>query len=255
MLLTIDVGNTNITMGIFEEEKIVASFRMTTKTPRTSDEWGLIITNLMISKGIDPCGIENVIISSVVPKIMYSLVNSIRKYLDKEAIIIGPGTKTGIQVHTDNPKEVGADRIVNVTAAHEIYKMACLVVDFGTATTFDFVSAKGVFEHTVIVPGIEISAQALISQTAKLPDVEIRKPKSILAKNTVAGMQAGIVYGYIGQVEHIIRCMKQELKVAMKVIATGGLGRMFSIETDLIDVYDPDLAFYGMKLIYEKNRK
>lgn len=255
MLLTIDVGNTNITMGVYDGELLVGSFRLTTKTPRTSDELGFLICNMMITKGINPDNIEDVIISSVVPKIMYSLNNSIRKYLNKEPFIIGPGIKTGIKIHSDNPKEVGADRIVNVAAAFHTYHQACLVIDFGTATTYDYISEEGVFEYTVISPGIEISAQALVSQAAKLPDIEIKKPASILAKNTISGMQAGLVYGYIGQVEYTIKKIKEELKKEMMVIATGGLGRIIVSETKSIDLYDPDLAYRGMKIIFDKNRE
>ena len=155
----------------------------------------------------------------------------------------------------DNPKETGADRIVNVAAAYHTYKKACLVLDFGTATTYDYVSDEGVFEYTVISPGLQISAQALWSQTAKLPEVEIVKPASILARNTVNGMQSGLVYGYIGQVEYIIKKMREDLGGEMIVLATGGLGRMISKETEEIDFYDPNLAFKGMKIIYEKNRR
>ncbi len=254
MLLTIDVGNTNITIGIFKEDDLVASFRLNTKTPRTSDELGILMHDLMRAKGLDPHEITDAIISSVVPKIMHSLTNSIRKFFNVEPLIVGPGTKTGIHIKTDNPKEVGADRIVNATAAYTTYGCDCLIVDFGTATTFDFVSGEGVFEYTVIVPGVEIAAQALVSQTAKLPEVEIIMPDSILAKNTITGMQSGIVLGYLGQVEYIIKRMKQELKRDMKVIATGGLGKMFASVTDLIETYDGDLAYRGMKIIYEKNK-
>lgn len=255
MLLTIDAGNTNITMGVFDEDELVGSFRITTKIPRTSDELGFLICNMLITKGIDPHSIEHVIISSVVPKIMHALTNSIRKYLNREPLIINSEIETGIKIHTDNPKEVGADRIVNVAAAYHIYKKACMIIDFGTATTYDYVSDEGIFEYTVISPGIEISAQALVSQTAKLPDIEIKKPDSILAKNTVQGMQAGLVYGYIGQVEYTIKKMKEELNKEMVIIATGGLGRMIYNETDCIDFYDPDLAYKGMKIIFEKNKE
>lgn len=255
MLLTIDVGNTHITMGILKEDTLVGNFRLTTKTPRTSDEFGICLSTLLERNNISHEDIHDVIISSVVPKVMHSLSNCIRKYLNKTPILIGPGIKTGIQVQTDNPKEVGADRIVNVAAAYYTYHKACLIIDFGTATTFDYVSDQGVFSHTVISPGLEISAQALWSQTAKLPEIEIKKPSSILAKNTVQGMQAGVVYGYIGQVEYIIKEMKKELNVDdLLIIATGGLGRIIASETDFIDHYDPHLAFKGMKIIYDKNK-
>ncbi|SJZ36174.1 type III pantothenate kinase [Anaerorhabdus furcosa] len=256
MLLTIDVGNTNITMGIFDEDTLVGNFRLTTKTPRTSDEYGICLSTLLAKYNIDSEQIEDVIISSVVPKVMYSLNSCIIKYLNRTPIIIGPGVKTGIQVNSDNPREVGADRIVNVAAAYHTYHQPCLIIDFGTATTFDYVSEKGVFEYTVISPGIEISAQALWNQTAKLPEIEIKKPNQILSKNTINGMQSGIVFGYIGQVEYIVKQMLKELgRKDVKVIATGGLGKIIYSETDLIDDFIPDLAFRGMKIIYERNKK
>ncbi len=255
MLLTIDVGNTNITMGVYQQEELIGSFRLTSKTSRTSDELGLLICNLMINKGINPDEIEDAIISSVVPKLMHSLHNALYKYLNIEPIIIGPGIKTGIKLHCDNPKEVGADRIVNVAAAYHLYRTSCLVIDFGTATTFDFISKDGVFEHTLITPGLEIASQALVAQAAKLPDIEIKKPASILAKNTIDGMQAGLVYGYIGQVEYIVKEMKKQLNCDMKVIATGGLGRVITPHTDVIDDYDPDLAYKGMRILYNKNKE
>lgn len=256
MLLTIDAGNTNITMGILDGNLLVGNFRVTTKTPRTSDEFGICIQTLLTKYNIIPSQIDDVIISSVVPKIMYSLNSCIIKYLNKTPIIIGPGIKTGIQIQSDNPKEVGADRLVNVAAAYYTYHQACLIIDFGTATTFDYVSDKGVFEYTVISPGIEISAQALWNQTAKLPEIEIKKPEKVLAKNTINGMQSGIVNGYIGQVEYIVKAILKELNlIDVKVIATGGLGRIIFNETEIIDIYDPDLAFKGMKIIYDRNKQ
>ncbi len=254
MLLTIDVGNTNITMALFEENTQLGMFRLTSKTPRTSDEFWMCISIFLNRYNVSANDIGDVIIASVVPKIMYSLNNCLRKYLNKKAIIIGPGIKTGIQIQTDNPKEVGADRIVNVVAAHTLYQKACLIIDFGTATTFDYVSEDGIFKYTIIAPGMEISAKSLWMETAKLPEVEIKKVDSILAKNTICGMQAGIFYGYVGQVEHIIKQIKKELNVSdMKIIATGGLGRLISNEIDLIDCYDADLTFKGMKILYDKN--
>ncbi len=255
MILVVDIGNTNISMGIMDGNEVVGNFRFTTKTPRTSDEFGICINTLLFKSDIKAEDISDVIISSVVPKIMYSFNNSIRKYLNKEPIIIGAGIKTGISINTDNPKEVGADRIVSVAYAYHTFHKPCIIVDFGTATTFDFVSEKGEFKYTVIAPGIEISAQALYGQTAKLPEIEIKKPDSILGRNTVTGMQSGVVYGYIGLVEYIIKKMKEELNEPnAHVIATGGLGRVIYKETDLIDDYDPDLAYKGIKIIYDKNK-
>lgn len=255
MLLAIDIGNTNITIGVMEGEHCTLTFRMTTKTPRTSDEYGVFIHSLLSSKGIDITEIEDVIISSVVPNIMYSFENGIRKYIKKEPMIIGPGIKTGIAIHTDNPKEVGADRIVDAAGAFYTYGGPLIVIDFGTATTYDVVSQKGVFEAAVTSPGIKITANALWQKAAKLPEIEIKKPKSILAKNTVASMQAGLVYGYIGQVEYIVKRIKEEMNIPdMKVVATGGLMRVLQDGTDVIDVYDSNLTFKGLYYIYDRNR-
>lgn len=255
MLLVIDVGNTNITLGVFSQDEIIASYRITTKIPRTSDEFGLVICDLLKAKGIDKKEIEDVIIASVVPNIMYSLNNGIIKYLDKSPLIIGTGIKTGIKIATANPKEIGADRIVDLVAAYEIYGGPVLVIDFGTATTYDLITEDGSFIAGITSPGIRISANALWSDTARLPEVEIKKPESILAKETVSSMQAGLVYGYIGQTEYIIKKVKEESKLDhMRVVATGGLGKIIADETEMIDIYDPMLTLKGLQLIYKKNR-
>jgi len=256
MLLVVDIGNTNITLGVCSGDEWVTSFRLTTKTPRTSDEYGLYIISLLEAKGIKKENIADVIISSVVPNIMYSFNNAIKKYLDKEPIQIEPGIKTGISIHTDNPKEVGADRIVDAVGAYYTYGGPIIVVDFGTATTYDVVTGEGVFEAAVTSAGIKIIANALWQKAAKLPEVEIKKPKSILGKNTVDSMQAGLVYGYIGQVEYIIKKIKEEMGLPeMKVVATGGLAILLEGETDSIDIFDKRLTFKGLKYIYEKNKK
>ncbi len=254
MLLVIDVGNTNITLGVFKGEEIVQRFRMSTKTNKTSDEYGIFMVTLLREKGITPDAIKDVIISSVVPDIMYSLVNGIRKYYSKEPMIVGPGIKTGISIHTDNPSEVGTDRIVDAVAAHNGYEGDLIVIDFGTATTIDVVTAKGVFEAAITVPGIRISADALWKEAAKLPEIEIKKPKSILARNTVHSMQAGLVYGYIGQVEYIIQKIQEEMNLKMKVVATGGLGRIVVESMSEVE-YDRDLTLKGLKHIYDRNTK
>ena len=256
MLLTVDIGNTNITMGLMNDENIVAgTFRITTKAQRTSDEYGSLIMEFCRMSNVTVDEIKDVIISSVVPKVMYSFNNSIRKYIKKEPIIVGPGIRTGISIMTDFPKEVGADKIVDAAAVFNIYGGNAIVIDFGTATTFDYINEKGEFLYNVIMPGLEISAQALWQQAAKLPEIEISKPESILGKNTDTSMRAGVVYGYIGSTEYIIRKMKAEIgRNDIKVYATGGLGRVIYNETDMIDHYDPDLAFKGMKIIYDKNK-
>lgn len=253
MLLAIDVGNTNVTIGLFEEEKLIATYRMTTKIPRTSDEYGLLLIDMLNSKGINSSMISDVIIASVVPGIMYSFTNGIRKYLNKVPIIIGTGTKTGIKIVTANPKEIGSDRIVDAVAGYELYGGPILVIDFGTATTYDLVLEDGSFAAGITSPGIRISANALWSDTAKLPEVEIKKPDSILAKDTITSIQAGLVYGCIGQTEYIIKKVKEEANLKdLKVIATGGLGKIIADATSMIEVYDPDLTMKGLRLIYLK---
>lgn len=256
MLLTVDVGNTNITLGLFKDDKVFATFRITTQMARTSDEYGSLMAEMIVRKGIDIKSIKDVIISSVVPKVMYSLNNGIIKYFGVKPIIVGIGTKTGIKINRTDPREVGSDRIVDAVAAYELYGGPCIVIDFGTATTYDLIGPEGTFEAGVTSPGIRICAKALWNETAKLPEIEIKKPDSILAKDTITSMQAGIVYGYIGQTEYIIDKMKQESGFDnLKIIATGGMGRIIYKNTDKIDIYDNELTLQGMRIIYEKNRK
>ncbi len=254
MLLVIDIGNTNITVGIYKDDKIIKIFRLTTEYQRTSDDYGLSLLTFLQADNIAVEDIDDVIISSVVPKINYSFNNSIKKYFHKTPISVGPGVKTGIDIRIDNPSALGADRLVDAVGAFYTYGGPCLIVDFGTATTYDIVSSKGEFIGGVIAPGIGICAHALSSQTAKLPEVEIEKPDKIIAKNTIKSMQAGIVYGYIGQTEYIIRKIKEEYGQDLKVISTGGLGRIIANETDLIDIYDVQLTFKGLKIIYDKTK-
>jgi type III pantothenate kinase len=256
MLMEIDVGNTNIALGIMDGDNIIGRYRLITKTTRTSDEFGFFIREFLAQSELKPDDIEDVIISSVVPKLMYALTSAIIKYIHKKPIIISPDLKTGITVISENRNSVGADRIVNTAYAHHTYGRSAIIVDFGTATTFDYVSEKGEFKYVVIAPGLGISAEALTSLTARLPEIEIQKPASVLGTNTVTGMQAGVVYGYIGAVEYIIRQMKKELNDPdCLVIATGGLGKVVSNETDEIDEYDPDIAYKGLKIIYEMNKE
>lgn len=255
MLLALDVGNTNITLGVFEGEKLSKTFRLNTQIARTSDEFGLLIIDVLEKNGIDAKRVDSVIISSVVPKIMYSLINGIIKYFKVKPLIVQPGIKTGIKIKTSNPADTGADRIVDAAGAYEIYGGPVLVIDFGTATTYDLVFADGSFEFGVTSPGIRTSAMALWQNAAKLPEIEIKRPESILAKNTTTSMQAGIVYGYIGQTEYIVDKIKEESGIHdLKVVATGGLGRIIAENTDRIDVYDPELTLKGMRLIYNKNK-
>jgi len=263
MLLTVDVGNTNITVGLFDGDKLVTTFRMMTGTPRTSDEYGVMIQGFINNIKEYPDGsqigkidIDGVIIVSVVPNVMHSLVGGIERYIGKKPYIVGPGLKTGIKIVTENPKEIGPDRIVDAVGAFIKYGGPVFVLDYGTATTYDLVNAEGEFIAGITAPGIKISAKALWEDTAKLPEVEIKKPDSILAQNTVTSMQAGLVYGQIGQTEYIINKVKEESGINdLKVIATGGLGSIIANETDAIDVYDRMLTLDGLRFIYEKNTK
>lgn len=255
MLLAIDIGNTNITMGIFEEELLLARFRITTKISRTSDEFGSLICDLIRCKGFTVEDITEVIIASVVPKIMYSFSNGIYKYVNQDPIIVGVGTKTGIKIETANPKEIGPDRIVDAVGAYELYGGPVLVVDYGTATTYDLVTEDGRFIGGIISPGIRISANALWNDTANLPEIEIKKPETILAKDTVTSMQAGLMYGTIGQTEYIVKKMIEESGLKnVKVVATGGLGKTIAKETDSIHIYDSDLTLKGLRCIYAKQK-
>ena len=256
MLLVVDVGNTNITFGIYREKELLTTFRIMSKTPRTSDEFGIIITEIIVANKIKPEEIKGSIIGSVVPNVMHSLVGGIRRYLKTEPLIVGPGVKTGIKLNSENPKEIGADRIADVVAAFELYGGPVLVLDFGTATTYDLVTEDGSFNVGITAPGIRISAKALWEDTAKLPEIEIKKPQTILAHETITSMQAGLVYGQIGQTEYIIKQVKKESGYEnLKVVATGGLGRIISDETDSIQIYNSTLNLEGLRIIYEKNQK
>ncbi len=256
MLLVIDVGNTNITLGVFKEEELLGTFRMTTKLPRTSDEYGIMLKELVERQGIRGKDIDAVIIASVVPDIMHSLGSAMINYFGIKPVIVSAGIKTGIRIVTENPKQVGADRIVDAVAAYTLYGGPVIVIDFGTATTYDIVGPDATFEGAVIAPGIRTSAQAMWGQAAMLPAIEIKKPDTILAKETVSSMQAGIVFGQIGQVEYIVDRIRRESGYTdAKVVASGGLGNIIARETEVIDVYDPQLTLKGLRIIYEKNKR
>ncbi len=256
MILVVDVGNTNINFGVYREKELKATFHITTKTPRTSDEYGVMILDLLERKGIDVSELEGSIISSVVPDVMHSLTGGIVRYTNTKPLIVGPGIKTGIKIITENPRAIGADRIVDAVAAYEKYGGPVLVIDFGTATTYDYVTANGEFAAGITAPGIRISLEALWKSAAKLPNVEIKKPKSILAQETITSMQAGLLYGQIGQTEYIIKKVKEETGIwDLKVVATGGLGRSIADETKDIDIYDSYLTLEGLRIVYDKNRK
>lgn len=255
MILVIDVSNTNTILGVFEGEELVGNWRLSTTKSRTSDETGSLIRSLFQHNDISVLDIEAVVISSVVPDMMYSLTNAIRKYLRHEAIVIGPKSKTGIALQMENPREMGTDRIMNLVAAHEIYGGPAIVIDYSTATTFDVIDGEGTFLTGITAPGIQVCAEALYERAAKLPKFEIKLPESILTKNTVESMQAGLVISHIGETIYMIEAIKEELNLAnVKVVATGGMGRVIDENDDIFDVYDPVLTLQGLRLTYEKNK-
>lgn len=255
MLLVFDVGNTNIVVGVYDNNNLIRDWRITTNLNKTSDEYGVTISNLFRAGNISLDSIDSIIISSVVPAVMHSLENFCLKYCNVEPLIVGPGIKTGLNIKYDDPKMVGADRIVNAVAAIAKYGGPMIIIDFGTATTYCAVSDKGEYLGGAITPGIKISVEALFQKASKLPRVEIVKPNQIICKDTISSIQAGIIYGYAGQVEKIVSLMKEELGGEAVVIGTGGLANMISAETNAIDIVDPYLTLEGLRIIYEKNTK
>ena len=256
MILVIDAGNTNITFGVYEGRTEKATFRMMSQTAHTSDEYGISLISMLSANQIKKEDIEGIMIASVVPKLMHALVGSIVKYIGKKPYIVGPGIKTGIKIATENPKEIGPDLIVDAVGGYELYGGPIIVIDFGTATTYIMVNEKGEFFTGVVTPGIRISARALWQDTAKLPEIEIKMPSTIIAGETISSMQAGLLYGQIGQTKYIIEQLKVQSGLTnAKVVATGGLGRLISDEVPEIDVYDTALTLKGLCTLYEKNKR
>nr|WP_272595746.1 type III pantothenate kinase [Paenibacillus apiarius] len=256
VIFVIDVGNTNIVLGVYQQETLLHYWRLSTNRQATADEYGVMIHNLFALAGLSVKDIEGVIMSSVVPPIMHTLEQLCETYLYKTPIVVGPGVKTGLNIRYENPREVGADRIVNAVGAIEQYggQDPLVVVDFGTATTFDVIDMKGNYLGGSIVPGIGISTEALYQHAAKLPRIELTKPKSVIGRNTVQSMQAGIIFGYAGQVDGIIDRIRAELGAHPKVIATGGLADLIASESRTIDTVNPLLTLEGLRLIYNRNK-
>nr|WP_240463621.1 type III pantothenate kinase [Paenibacillus apiarius] len=256
VIFVIDVGNTNIVLGVYQQETLLHYWRLSTNRQATADEYGVMIHNLFALAGLSVKDIEGVIMSSVVPPIMHTLEQLCETYLYKTPIVVGPGVKTGLNIRYENPREVGADRIVNAVGAIEQYggQDPLVVVDFGTATTFDVIDMKGNYLGGSIVPGIGISTEALYQHAAKLPRIELTKPKSVIGRNTVQSMQAGIIFGYAGQVDGIIDRIRAELGAHPKVIATGGLAELIASESRTIDTVNPLLTLEGLRLIYSRNK-
>lgn len=253
MLLVIDVGNTNIVLGIFKEQELVDHWRVSTDRLRTTDEYGVLIRHLFYLNGVNSEEIDAIIISSVVPPVMPTLERMCQCYFGLTPLVIGPGVKTGMDIKYDNPREVGADRIVNAVAAYEKFGGPVIIIDFGTATTFCAVDKKGTYLGGAICPGIGISTDALVQRTAKLPRIEVVQAEKVICRNTVESMQAGVFYGFVGQVDGIVTRMRRELGCKAKVVATGGLAVIVAPATDAIDVVEPMLTLEGLKIIYDRN--
>jgi type III pantothenate kinase len=259
MLLTIDVGNTNIVLGVFDGATIVHSWRLATLRERTSDELGIWIGQLFEHSGIAPARVTGVVLGSVVPPLTATVIDMCRRYFGHQALTIEPGVNTGMPVLYEPPGDVGADRIVNGIAAYERYGRpagkALIVVDFGTATTFDAISAQGEYLGGVICPGVQISADALFQRAARLPRIEVRKPRHVIGTTTVGSMQSGLFYGYVAMVEGLVQRMRAELGGTAACVATGGLAEMIAPETRLIDAVDRELTLHGLRMVWERNQK
>lgn len=254
MILVFDVGNTNMVIGVFKEDGLLTHWRIRTDNQRTCDEYGMIIKSLFDYRQLDMKLVKAVVISSVVPSLMAELEKLSRRYFSCRPLVVGPGIKTGLAIKYENPREVGADRVVNAVAAFNKYGGPLIIVDFGTATTFCVVNAQGDYLGGAIAPGIIIASEALVGKAAKLPRVELTKPRSLIGRNTVASMQSGIIFGFVGQVEGIITRMKKEIEGQCQVVATGGLARLIAQETDTIEIVDDFLTLDGLRMIYEMNR-
>ncbi len=253
MLFVIDVGNTNIVAGFYEKETLISSFRMATDKNKSSDEIGLFFSQLLNFEGIDKEEIDDVIISSVVPPIMHTLENAIKKYIGKTPIVVNSSLDLGINILYDDPKEVGADRIVNGVAVDKIYGGPAIIIDFGTATTFCVIDGSSNYLGGVIYPGLKISMDALVEKTSKLPRIEIIRPEKVIGTNTIQSMQSGIVFGYAGMVDAIVSRIKKETGAPeMQVIATGGLSTLIAKESETIKTIDKNLTIKGLKLIYDR---
>ncbi len=256
MLLAIDLGNTNIKYGVFDGDKLVASFRVSSRISRTADEYGSVLVGLLSDRGIKKGDIDGIIFSSVIPALNYTICHMCEYFFGISPLIVGPGIKTGLNIKADNPKEVGADIIVNSVSAYNKYGGPIVVIDFGTATTFDVINEKCELIGVVIAPGIKTSLEGLATKTAQLPMVELDAPKTVIGKNTKHCMQAGLIFGFAGLVENIIRKIKREMGLTeIKVVATGGLGEIIAKEVKTINLVDRTLTLDGLKTIYQLNKQ
>jgi len=254
MLLAIDIGNTTIHLGVFEDKELKATWQIASDVHRKADEYAALLLNLMQHQGLPITEIKDTVLCSVVPPLIATFTELSERYLKASPLVVGTGVKTGVRIRTDNPREVGADRIVHAAAAHHLYGGPAIIVDMGTATTFDTVSREGDYLGGAIAPGIGIAAEALFAQTAMLPRVELVRPKGAIGTNTIAAMQSGLIFGYVGLVEGIIARIQAELGEKAKTIATGGYARLIAKETKVFDIVNPDLVLIGLRLVYLMNK-
>ncbi len=254
MLLAVDIGNTNITLGVFDGEQLRTTWRMTTNVNQMADEYAVLLLNLLHHQGLETSDIKEVALCCVVPPLLGTFDELFQRYFHISPLVVGPGLKTGVRIRVDNPKEVGTDRIVNTAAAHYLYSGAVIIVDVGTATTFDTVSREGDFLGTAIAPGIATAAEALFAKASALPKVELVRPEHAIGTNTVTSMQSGIVFGYVGLIEGIVARIQRELGEKATVVATGGYAELIAGETTVIDKVNPDLTLIGLRLIYLMNK-
>jgi type III pantothenate kinase len=254
MLLAIDIGNTNITLGLYQGEVLGPRWRIATDPQRMPDEYGISIVNLLSFSGHSPAQVDAVVMASVVPPLTGTLIEAVRNYLQQQPLVVDSSVQTGVRLRYDDPSQVGADRIVDAAAVHKLYGGPACVVDFGTATTFDAITAEGDYLGGAIAPGIGIASEALFQRAAKLPKVELRRPPAAIGRNTVHSMQSGLLFGYVGLVEGMVARFRAELGPQMKVIATGGLAELIAHETPIIEIVAPWLTLDGLRIIWEMNR-
>ncbi len=255
MILTLDIGNSNIKTALFEEGEMAHYWRISTSLSKTSDEYGILLMNMFAHEGVKPEEVEGIVISSVVPTINFTIEHMCQNYFHMQPMMVAPGIKTGINIKYENPRELGSDRIANAVAAYAQYGGPCIFIDFGTATTFGVVDENGSFLGGSIFPGIKVASEALVSGTAKLPRFAIEKPESVIGRTTLTNLQSGMYYGYVGLVKHIVQKMKQELgRQDAIVVATGGMALLISEESKVIDKLDGLLTLKGLRMIYERNK-
>ncbi|MGE7271844.1 type III pantothenate kinase [Brevibacillus panacihumi] len=253
MIVVMDVGNSTIVIGVYEGEELRCHWRISTDREKTEDEYGMLVKSLFDSAGLALDQVRGVIFSSVVPQLNFTIERMCEKYLHRKALVVGPGVKTGLNIKYEYPREVGSDRIANAVAAIHHYGAPLIIVDFGTATTYCYVDEKGQYWGGAIAPGIRTSTEAMVSRASKLPRFEMSKPSQVVGRNTIAAMQSGIFYGFVGQVEGIVRRMMAENGSEPKVVATGGFASLIAAETDCIHIVDPNLTLKGLRFIYERN--